>query len=284
MKRGAALIAAVFAVLTWRVLAIAQQVANPSPQVLYTISLSQPAQHLLHIRITVPPGKAEQELQLPVWNALYQVRDFSQYVNWVRATDLAGAPLPLRELNDSRWQISGAQAGALVDYEIFADKPGPFNAQFDSHHAFLNLAQVLMYPVDARSRVNTVEFRDVPEHGVSPRRCRPFLRQATGPENYDQLVDSPVEIGTFQESDFDESGGHFRVIVDADPADYDMAKARGRSAQNCCLSHQLDERPAVRYLYVSLSFSPRSAGGGMEHAYSTAIDINADSIKKNSAT
>src|SRR2546421_7417757 len=30
-------------------------------------------------------------------------------------------------------------------------------------------------------------------------------------ENYDRLVDSPVEIGTFQESDFDDGGGHYRV-------------------------------------------------------------------------
>ena len=224
MKRNAALIAAVFAIVTWRVLALAQETANPSPPVLYTISLSRPAQHLLHVRITVPPGKAVQELQLPVWNALYQVRDFAQYVNWVRATDLAGTPVPLQELDKSRWQISGAQAGTLVDYEIFADKPGPFNAQFNSRHAFLNLAQVLMYPVDDRARAATVEFREIPEqwhiatalHAVSSTNYRA--------ENYDQLVDSPVEMGTFQESDFDESGGHYRVIVDADPADYDLPK------------------------------------------------------------
>ena len=97
-------------------------------------------------------------------------------------------------------------------------------------------------------------------------------------ENYDWLVDSPVEIGTFQESDFDEAGGHFRVIIDADPADYDMAKDRRRTSQNCGRRHQLDGRPSLRYLHVSLSLSARPGGGGMEHAYSTAIDLNADAI------
>ena len=38
-------------------------------------------------------GPAERELELPVWNALYQIRDFSQFVNWVRAKDRAGRPL-----------------------------------------------------------------------------------------------------------------------------------------------------------------------------------------------
>ena len=32
----------------------------------------------------LPEGSAQRELQLPVWNALYQVRDFAQYVNWVQ--------------------------------------------------------------------------------------------------------------------------------------------------------------------------------------------------------
>lgn len=281
MKRRAVSIGAVFVVLTWRVLAVAQQVTSLSPPVLYTISLSQPAQHLLHIRITVPPGKALQELQLPVWNALYQVRDFAQYVNWVRVTNLAGAPLPLRPLNDSRWQISGAQAGALVDYEIFADKPGPFNAQFNSHHAFLNLAQVLMYPVDDRGRAMTVEFRDVPEqwriatalHTVSP--------TSYSAENYDQLVDSPVEMGTFQESDFEESGGHYRVVVDADPADYDLPKivAELRRIVSAATSW-INDRPFDTYTFI-YHFPRGPAGGGMEHAYSTAIDISADAIKNN---
>ena len=40
--------------------------------------------------------------------------------------------------------------------------------------------------------------------------------------NYDRLVDSPFEVGTFREDDFDEGGARYRVVVDADPSDYDM--------------------------------------------------------------
>ncbi len=49
----------------------------------YTISLADPTHHhLVEVQIFLPPGAAEREIQLPVWNALYQVRDFAQYVNW----------------------------------------------------------------------------------------------------------------------------------------------------------------------------------------------------------
>src|ERR1700734_2395750 len=184
----------------------------------YTISLSSPDQHLLAVQILLPEGATQRELQLPVWNALYQVRDFAKYVNWIRAKDRAGRALTVRELDKSRWQIAGAESGAVIEYQIFADSPGPFGAQFNSHHAFLNLAQVLMYPVDARTTAMVVRFSHLPDgwRVATPLTSRP--EGSFSADNYDRLVDSPVEIGDFKESDFDEGGGHYRAIVDAEAA------------------------------------------------------------------
>src|SRR5467141_2367450 len=78
----------------------------------YNVSLADPEQHLVQVQIFLPAGRAEHELQLPVWNALYQVRDFSQYVNWVRAKDRAGLPLSIQKLDKSRWEVTAAQNGA----------------------------------------------------------------------------------------------------------------------------------------------------------------------------
>ena len=73
-------------------------------------------------------------------------------------------------------------------------------------------------------------------------------------------MDSPVEIGSFQESDFDEGGGHYRVVVDADPADYDMQKIVPMLRQPGFRGHGLDGRPALSNLSVSLSLSARARG------------------------
>src|SRR5271165_5369271 len=137
--------------------------AQASPTVAYSIALASPEQHLVEVQIALPAGAAQRELQLPVWNALYQVRDFAQFVNWVRAKDRSGNPLPLREVDKSRWQIQGTANGAIVEYQIYSDSPGPFGAQLSDHHAFFNLAQILMYPVDARSAPMRVHFAQVPE-------------------------------------------------------------------------------------------------------------------------
>jgi predicted metalloprotease with PDZ domain len=246
----------------------------------YTISFADLEQHLVEVHIILPEGPEQRELQLPVWNALYQVRDFAQYVNWIRARDRAGRPLSIHELNPSRWQIVGAQGGAVIEYQIFLDSPGPFGAQLDSHHAFFNLAQLLMYPVDARNTSMVLRFNQVPEgwHVATPLRSMPG--DSFGAESYDSLVDSPVEVGTFQESDFDEGGAHYRVIVDGDPGDYDMKKivVMLRSIVTSATGW-MDDRPFDSYMFL-YHFPRGPAGGGMEHAYSTAISVNADVVAR----
>jgi predicted metalloprotease with PDZ domain len=246
----------------------------------YTISLSNPDQHLLEVKILLQEGASQRELQLPVWNALYQVRDFAKYVNWIRAKDRAGRALAVRELDKSRWQITGAEGGAVVEYQIFVDSPGPFGAQFNSHHAFLNLAQVLMYPVDARNGPMAVRFSQIPEGWRIATPLASMSENRFGAESYDRMVDSPVEIGSFREADFDEGGAHYRVVVDAESADYDMEKIAAMLHKIVAAATSwMDDRPFDTYMFL-YHFPKGPAGGGMEHSYSTAIEVNADVIAR----
>jgi predicted metalloprotease with PDZ domain len=242
----------------------------------YTISLANPEHHLVEVQVQLAEGPAERELQLPVWNALYQVRDFAQSVNWVRAQDQAGRPITVRQLDKSRWQLSGADTGAVVEYQIYLDSFGPFGAQLSSHHAFFNLAQLLMYPVDARNAPMIVRFSQVPDgwHIATPLLSLPDGRFRA--ENYDRLVDSPVEIGTFNESDFEDGGAHYRVLVDAESGDYDMGKIDAMLHKIVpAATSWMADRPFDTYMFL-YHFPRGPAGGGMEHSYSTAIDVNAD--------
>jgi predicted metalloprotease with PDZ domain len=246
----------------------------------YTIILANAEQHLVKVRLSVGEGNAQRELQLPVWNALYQIRDFAKYVNWIHAKDRAGRPLPLRQLNISRWQVGGAQDGAIVEYEMFVDSSGPFGAQFSSHHAFFNLAQVLIYPVDARDQPMTISFSMVPKewHTATPLGVLHDGRFTA--LDYDRLVDSPVEIGTFQESDFDEDGAHYRVIVDAEAGVYQMDKIVGMLRKIVgSATNWMEDRPFQSYMFF-YHFHRGPAGGGMEHTYSAAIDVNADVLSQ----
>jgi predicted metalloprotease with PDZ domain len=201
----------------------------------------------------------------------------------VRAKDRSGGELALHEIDKSRWQVQSTENGAIVDYQIYADSPGPFGAQLNDHHAFFNLAEILMYPVDARNAPIQVHFAQVPDGWhiatpLVPSSAEPSSTEFTAP-NYDRLVDSPVEIGDFREADFDEAGGHFRVIIDADPADYDMEKIVDSLHKiTAAAISWMNDRPFDSYMFL-YHFPHGPAGGGMEHAYSTAIDLNAEAMK-----
>src|SRR5947207_11131451 len=106
----------------------------------YIVKLADPERHLVQVTVEIPPGLPTHELQLPVWNALYQVRDFSQYMNWIRAADSSGHTLPLQQLNDSRWRVTGAEHGARIDNEMFSNDSVSLGADIHSHLSFLNYA------------------------------------------------------------------------------------------------------------------------------------------------
>jgi len=240
----------------------------------YEVVLANPDQHLLDIKMDLGPGPAEQDLQLPVWNALYQVRDFSQHINWVRANGAKGERLAIRPVNKSRWRIEGAGRGAEVEYEIAADDPGPYGAQFNAQHAFFNLAEILMYGVDWRSCRIELRFTGVPAGW----KAAAALPTASGgeflAESYDQLVDAPLELGKFKEADFEEGGAHYRVVVDADPADFSLEKIVPMVRRIVsAATNWMNDRPFESYLFL-YHFPREGGGGGMEHANSTAIDVN----------
>jgi predicted metalloprotease with PDZ domain len=253
---------------------------SPHGPVRYIVSLANRPEHLLRVKILLGPGASERDVQLPVWNALYQVRDFSQYVNWVKGKTATGQPIAVPKLDKTTWHLSGIAPGVEIEYEILADQSGPFGAQLNSQHAFFNLAEILMYSVDARTSPVEISFTDLP---TGWRIATALSQSGDGfsAQDYDRLVDSPVELGAFQESDFDQGSGHYRVVVDADPSDYDMHKivATLRSLVSAATAW-MDDQPYQTYLFL-YHFPRGPAGGGMEHAYSTAIDISAKRLTEN---
>lgn len=269
-----------FAALLATQLAAAQ---NPqsAPAVQYIVYLANPVTHLLHIEIRIPPGPAERDLQLPVWNALYQVRDFSQYVNWVKAKNAEGKNVMVHLLDKSRWRIDGAEHGAQVEYEIVADLSGAYGAQLNSAHGFFNLGEILMYPVDERSSPTQIRFRELPGGWQIATALAGDNVSGFSAPDYDRLVDAPVEMGTFQESDFDDGGVHYRVVVDADRSLYDMQKVVSVVRRiEAATTTWMNDRPFQSYLFI-YHFPQSSGDGGMEHMDSTAIDVNVRVLGEN---
>jgi predicted metalloprotease with PDZ domain len=250
----------------------------------YQVSLAHPEQHVFHVQMTIPHPAKGTVVALPAWNALYQIRDFSYRVRNVRA--IGNVPdnprYDVRKVDKQTWLVEYPAPNALqqtqdmfIEYDIDWDDPGVFSSQLSAQHAFINLAQILMYVPDRRSEEAVVSLVQLPEHWnvaaelqPTPMTNRPDTFTAA---SYDALVDAPVEAGNFDEFRFDSGGAHFRVIVDA--AHWNRQHLEDALRRITGYEIQLmGGAPFKEYTFFFHIDPGASAGsGGMEHANSSAI-------------
>ena len=252
----------------------------------YFVSLADPSVHLAHVSIRIRKGDGKLTLDMPAWNALYQMRNFAANVEHVQAQDASGAPAEVRSTRPSEWEISSATGCAVVTYDIHLDTPGPFGSALNADHGFFNWAMVLMYAPALRKQPVSLRLLDVPASwglrdvhvlgGAEPGKVSQLVGDV---RNYDELVDSPAEVGVFQQTAFQQDGATYHVVVDGNPADYDMAKLQEalRKITHAAVDWMQD-RPYEEYAFL-YHFLRGHGGGGMEHAYGTAIDVSAERLR-----
>lgn len=253
----------------------------------YEISLAHPERHQFHVTMIVPATQSPLTVQMPAWDALYQIRDFAERVTDFRASDAAGNSLPARRLDKSTWRVdthSSTPGDVRIQYTSLWDEPGPFDTQLNSEHAFVNFAMILCYLPERRTEDDAVHFSDVPRDWRIAVELTPDKSLSGGAAfgtvydapNYDALVDAPVEIGQFDEWTF--SGGGkaegktIRVVYHGETVDHD-ALTRMLSQIVNYESGLMGEAPFLEYTFF-LHVGPNYGGGGMEHANCTAISVD----------
>lgn len=254
----------------------------------YRVSLDQPDRHLFGVSMAIPVEGREVTVAMPAWNALYRIADFAYRVRDVTALcrSVDAIPANVRKLDKQTWSISlasscqpGDRNTFEIHYSIEWDDPGPFNSQFDDHHAFINLAEILMYVPDRRAEDVSVAFDRVPGGW---RTATELSAAGAGAANaytaasYDKLVDAPVEASKFDEFTFNSDGAHFRVVVDAEG---EWNRVQLEDGLKRVTKYELElmggppfDPPRREYMFLfHIGPDDENEGGGMEHANSTAI-------------
>jgi len=245
----------------------------------YAVSLEHPEQHLFHVTMTIPDVAGEVIVQMSAWNALYQIRDFSNHVGQVEA--FAGSErAPIEKLDKQTWRIKGT--GTIkISYATYWDDVGPFSSQLNAEHAFINPAMILLYVQDRRAEAATVSISEISNEwrietasswGIVQRgRNRLFFIQSP---SYDALADGPIEIGKFQEFDLPGMAPRVTVVIHGD--NWKRKKVEEELKRICEYELKLmDGAPFERYTFI-LHVGKGAGGGGMEHANSTAIGVGSD--------
>ena len=247
----------------------------------YEVSLIPPEQHLFHVSMQIPDVKDEVIVQLAAWNALYQIRDFSAHVQRVEA--FAGADtLPIEKLDKQTWRVRG-NGTVTVRYATFWDEGGPFATQLNADHAFINPAMILMYVPERRSETVQLDISDLPHEwqiaGAALQqidlRSRLRFFSFVAP-SYDQLTDAPIEAGSFVQFDVPALDPPVRAIVHGN--DWNRKRVEEALRRICAYEVKLmDGAPYPHYTFIMhFGKAATGAGGGMEHADSTAISVRSD--------
>ncbi len=256
--------------------AILQCAASAKATVGYTVSLAHPEHHVLGVTMRIPDVHERVVLQMPAWNALYEIRDFASHMMQVTARDDEGHSLPLQKLDKDTWTIA-ANGTVVVNYGILWDEAGPFATQLNPDHAFLNFGTMLLYVVNRRAEDTRVDFEDVPEgwRVAVELDAAPAGGHAAGgyaAPSYDALIDAPVEIGRFDEFRIQAGGKPVRVVIHGDGGD----RARLSDALKRIVDYEVSlmgGAPFREYLFL-FHVGPNVGGGGMEHMNCTAISAD----------
>jgi predicted metalloprotease with PDZ domain len=250
----------------------------------YRIAMPEPHGHLFHVEVVIDRPGDTLVVAMPVWTpGSYLVREFARHVEGLAADDGAGRPLPLVRLDKQRWRVeAGSAERARLRYRVYAHELTVRTCHLDGTHGYFNGAALLLY----------VEGREREEHAlevVAPPGWRvatalapaaggadPFDAGAAGPwmfiaRDYDELVDSPVEVGAHALATFTALGKrHAIALWGRGNADL------GRLADDArrIVEHfggMMGGLPYPRYLFIVHLAERRR--GGLEHAASTTLNV-----------
>ena len=255
--------------------------AMQASKLTYHLSMPQPNSHYFAVKIDVQENTAAaQEFKLPVWTpGSYLVREFSKNLNQVRAIDAQGKELTVKKKAKNAWEVQcNGAASYTVFYEVYAFELSVRTPYLDNTHGFVAGAGVFMYTEETRNQLGVLKiyphasFKKVstalaPADFKSEPGCQSFVFK-----DYDQLVDSPIEIGNQQEFSFMAAGVRHRVAMYGE-ANYNIAELQRDMAKVVeAATAVFGSNPNQDYLFIVHNVT--DGQGGLEHLNSCVLSVS----------
>ena len=252
--------------------------AQAAPATRYELDLSERRAQVLGVRAVFEEVRGDTlRVHLPAWRTgLYRILDPVGTVSEVVARDGDGSRLPFEQTAKATWEIRRPDAGVgevVLEYLVYARSLGDRTRDVDSDHAFVNPGLVLVYAESHRDA--PIEVRvPLPEGWrIASGMASPAPGRLVAP-TYDRLVDSPIEMGTFELVSFEAAGA---VIQFAIHGDWDGAEGRLEREVRPIVEAAAEvfgDMPTERYLF--LVHSAPGLGGGTEYYNSTVVHTDPD--------
>jgi predicted metalloprotease with PDZ domain len=246
--------------------------------------------HLFEIDCRIDNPAPEQRFTLPAWiPGSYLLREFARFVVSVEAVS-GKEKLPVEKVDSGTWLVRGAQGSLKVTATIYALDQSVRGAYLDRRRGYFNGPCVFLLP-EGRDR-EPIEVTIEPP--LNPILCEGW-RCATAMErievaddgfgryraaDYDELLDHPVEIGDFEQVEFEAAGVPHHLVI-AGRFESDLERIAADLKQICEAQIDFFGRPAPFDRYWFLCFVVGNEGwGGLEHRASTSLIFGRDDLPK----
>ena len=263
---------------------MATSTRNATAPIHYRVEMGNLHAHLFRVTLTIAKPAALQRVSLPVWiPGSYLVREFAKNLQGLQAHQGSRnpAPLAIEQLDKCSWQIACASDSALVlRYEVYAHDNSVRTAWLDANRGFFNGTSLCLKVEGQEASPHVLELpasRAVTgwsvATGLTPQKinAQGFGRYQAA--DYDELVDCPVEIGSFWSGSFTARGVPHRFVVAGAAASFDGERLLADTQKICEAEirfwHGSKKPPHKNYLFMLNAVD--DGYGGLEHRNSTAL-------------
>jgi predicted metalloprotease with PDZ domain len=264
---------------TWLVVAL--NTATFGAKISYTLKMPRPQNHYFQVEMQVEQVKQKTAtVKLPVWApGSYLVREFSRHLNQVKAYSLQGAALPVIKKTKNTWEVDlKGQTAFVLKYEVYAFELSVRTSFLDETHGFVSGPSMFMY-LDGHKETGGellvqphASFKRISTGLTQKSEVKQGNNQTFTFENYDQLVDCPIEIGNQFEFDFEAAGVKHTVAMygegnfDPERLKEDMAKIVEEETK------VVGVNPNKRYVFIVHNVV--GGDGGLEHCNSSVLSVD----------
>ena len=268
-----------------------QSEVTDHPSIRYRVALTHPNAHMFEVTLVIErPDPKGQVLALPKWiPGSYLIRDFAKHLSGIQAQTCAGQTLSIVPIDTAHWQIEPTPEPLEINYRVYAWDLSVRGAHFDQTHAFFNGTSLFLAVEGQRDQA--VEVTLVPGDTASQSDWRvattlPAVEtdaQGFGrfqARNYWDLIEYPVEIGTFEGVCFDACGIEHQVVFTGqiEWSRVDTAQLVSDLTRICETELQLFGAPYPMQRYLFQVMVTAQDYGGLEHLDSTALMISRDDL------
>ncbi|NQV15274.1 M61 family metallopeptidase [bacterium] len=237
----------------------------------YNLAMSEPHTHLFEVEMLLEGAGSREVIAMPVWTpGSYLVREYARNVQDVSARDEAGDPVTIKKINKNHWEVKGTRGqDVIITYRVYAFEHSVRTSYLNSDHALVIPASVLMYWEKNQQRKHQLHIKLPESWSTITTALEPFNKPGNldfVAQDYDELVDSPLELGNQHVIEFDALGKpHLMAIYGA--SNYidsvlvaDLTKI---------IEAEAEIFGGLPYDHYNFIFHVEEGRGGLEHASSS---------------